>query len=138
MNQFLKEAITAAQHRYKVFADKKRTEADYQVGDWVYLKLQPYRQLSVAIRRYLKLSHKYYGPYQILENVGKVAYKLTLPTSTQVHPVFHISLLKKKIGSKYTASSALPKISTEGQFLVCPVKILERRIVKKGNAATVQ
>lgn len=76
MNQVLKEAIQVAQNRYKQYADQKRSDKQYMVGDYVFLKLQPYRQLSVAVRKYLKLSHKYFGPYQILEKVGPVAYRL--------------------------------------------------------------
>lgn len=107
------------------------------MGDWVFLKLQPYRQLSVAVRRYLKLSHKY-CPYQVIERVGEVAYKLALPQESKVHHVFHISLLKKKVGTKYVVTFALQKLGSEGQFLVYPVKILHRRMVKKNNSVVVQ
>lgn len=138
MNHLLKEAIQNAQSKYKQYADKKRQEATLAVGDWVFLKLQPYRQLSVAVRKYLKLSHKYFGPYQVLEKVGAVAYKLALPPGSKIHPVFHISLLKKKVGSRYTVTTTLPRLGSEGQFLVYPVKVLQRRMVKKNNSAVAQ
>jgi hypothetical protein len=68
------------------------------MGDWVYLKLQPYVQSSLVRRANHKLAFKFFGPYPIVSKVGMVAYKLRLPDSTTIHPVFHVSLLKKFIG----------------------------------------
>ena len=59
-------------------ADKHRTEREFAVGDKVFLKLQPYIQVSVARRPHQKLAFHYYGPYTILQRVGTVAYKLDL------------------------------------------------------------
>lgn len=65
--QLLKGHLTKAQSRMKYFADQHRSERSFQVGDWVYLKLQPYKQQSVALRSCLKLSAKFYGPFEVLE-----------------------------------------------------------------------
>lgn len=102
--QILKENLMKAQQRMKLFANNKRTERLLNIGDWVYLKLQPYRQQSVAVRSSLKLSAKYFGPFQIVARVGEVAYKLRLPDHSKVHPIFHISLSKETCGgcSNYT------------------------------------
>lgn len=62
----------------KAYADTNRTEREFVVGDWVYLKLQLYRQTTVALRKNLKLSAKFYGPYEVLEKLGHVAYRLAL------------------------------------------------------------
>lgn len=72
-------------------ADKGRIEREFSVGDSVYVKLQPYVQTSVATRANHKLSFKYFGPFPIVQRVGKVAYKLQLPDSAVIHPVFHVS-----------------------------------------------
>lgn len=75
----LKDNLQQAQNRMKQFVDKHRSDREFQVEDWVYLKPQPYRQISAAVRSNIKLSAKFYGPYHIIEKVGTVAYKLQLP-----------------------------------------------------------
>lgn len=86
-----------AQQRMKAQADKCITEREFQVGDAVFLKLQPYVQSMVASRSNQKLSFRFYGPYTILERIGKVTYRLDLPASAKIHPVVHVSQLKKQI-----------------------------------------
>ncbi|KAL0420989.1 UNVERIFIED_CONTAM: hypothetical protein Slati_3121800 [Sesamum latifolium] len=121
----------------KLYADKKRTEREFQVGDEVFLKVQPYRQTAVSLRKQLKLSAKYYGPYKVLERIRKVAYRLALPPSSKIHPVFHVSLLKKKIGFKYFPSVSLPDFEDE-VFKVYPAAILARRLVPRNNMGVPQ
>ena len=75
----------------KSYADQSRSEREFQVGESVLLKLQPYAQTSVVNRQYPKLSFKFFGPFKILQKVGVVAYKLQLPESSAVHPVLHVS-----------------------------------------------
>jgi hypothetical protein len=83
----------------KLYADKKRYERTFQIGTRVYLKLQPYRHISVQKRGSSNLSSKFYGAFEIIEKVGKIAYKLNLPKGSQVHLVFHVSHLKEKLGT---------------------------------------
>ncbi|GJW38191.1 ty3-gypsy retrotransposon protein [Tanacetum coccineum] len=135
--QLLKDNLLKAQNRMKVQADKHRSERVFQVGDWVFLKLQPYRQQSLHARAFHKLAAKYYGPYKIVARVGEVAYKLALPVSSKIHDVFHVSLLKKSHGN-HSVSSTLPEVSDTGHSIPLPHRILDKRMVKKNNVAVAE
>ncbi|CAL2278126.1 unnamed protein product [Prunus armeniaca] len=94
-------------------------------------------EVSLAAYSYHKLLPKFYGPYEILEKLGPVAYKLQLPTGCKIHPVFHVSCLKKHLGTHVTPSLTLPRITEDGIVQDEPLTILERKLVKRGNAARV-
>ncbi|KAL0313078.1 UNVERIFIED_CONTAM: Transposon Ty3-G Gag-Pol polyprotein [Sesamum radiatum] len=136
--ELLKLNLTESQNRMKNYADKHRTERSFELGDFVYLRLQPYRQSSLQLRRNLKLAPKYYGPFQVLEKIGEVAYRLKLPPSTNIHSVFHISLLKRKIGHKHTPTPHLPDFSDHGICRIQPIKILARHLISRRNTAVPQ
>ena len=91
------QQLLRAQQRMKHHADKNRCERTFEVGDSVYLKLQPYIQSSVAPRSNQKLAYSFFGPFKILAKVGTVAYKLALPPECKKHPVVHVSQLKKHV-----------------------------------------
>lgn len=138
--EILKHNLQKAQNRMKQLADKHRSERKFSVGDWVYLKLHPYRQISVVARPNQKLAVKYFGPYLIINKVGAVAYTLQLPPSSKIHPTFHVSLLKSHHGPQpisidtslptnyHTTSASTPKL---------PAIVIEIMIVKRNNAAQV-
>ncbi|KAA8530919.1 hypothetical protein F0562_005622 [Nyssa sinensis] len=71
--KLLKEHLVQSQQRMKQQADKHRSKRVFAVGDWVYLKLQPFKQVSLALRKNVKLAPKYFGPFQILQKLGPVA-----------------------------------------------------------------
>ena len=127
--------MNRAQTKMKSDADKNRTFREFMVGDTVFLKLQPYSQASVVNRPYPKLAMKFFGSYKILERVGTVAYKLELPSTSQIHPVFHVSQLKTHVPDHTPVYTTLPEPPLLNRMNVVPEEILDRRLVKKGNAS---
>ena len=71
------------------------------------MKLRPHRQQTVVRRINQKLAPRYFGPYPTLERVGAVSYRIKLPESARIHYVFHVSQLKKVVGS-YKVEPKLP------------------------------
>jgi hypothetical protein len=119
----------------KAQADKRRSDRQFRIGDYVYLKLQPYAQTSLAPRAHPKLSFRYFGPYKIIEKIGSVAYKLEPPPSSSVHPVFHVSLLKPAPSTKYTVSPDLPNVD---DTLQVPAAVLQRRLQPRQDGTVPQ
>ena len=123
----LKHNLNVAQERMKWFTDKKRVDRSFEVGDWVYLRLQPYKQSSVQSRQFGKLAPHFYGPFQFMQKVGKVSYKLDLPVESQIHLVFHVSNLKAKLGAYVISRPALPVMTVDQILSPEPVAVLDSR-----------
>lgn len=136
--QVIKDSHLKAQARIKQQADKNRKEREFMVGDKVYLKVQPYRHTSLSTHRSLKLHSKYYGPFRVLERIGQVAYKLLLPDRCLLHNVFHVSQLKKHLGSQAVPTPGLPLIDNKGTIKVAPAAILDRRLIPCNNETIAQ
>lgn len=123
--RFLLDNLELAKSRMKKFADRHRSEKVFSVGTWVLLHLQPCRQASVATWHPQKLSPRIYGPYQILEKVGSVAYRLRLPPAAKIHPVFHVSQLREYKGDTTKVDDAIP-VLWEEQVLETDKILFER------------
>jgi hypothetical protein len=123
-----------AQNRMKQQADQHRSERSFEVGDWVFLRLQPYKEMSLKqARKDNKLSPKYYGPYKVLQNIGTMEYKLELPTSSRVHPVFHVSCLNKVIGDNIPVQTIFVELDEEVKIILDPGAITDTRIRQLRN-----
>jgi hypothetical protein len=132
--QILKDNLTMAQNRMKQQADQHCSERSFEVGDWVFLRLQQYKQMSLKqAKKDNKLSPKYYGPYKVLQKIGTMAYKLELPASSRVHLVFHVSCLKKVIGDKIAVQTIFPELDEEGKIILEPEAITDTRIHQLRN-----
>ena len=94
---FIKKRLLAAQSRQKSYADTRRRDLAFAVGDYVYLKVSPMRGV-IRFGKTGKLAPRYVGPFPILERIGTLAYKVELPEwLSGVHNVFHISQLRKHV-----------------------------------------
>ena len=124
--QAIRKKLLKAQERMKRYADKKRKEVTFNCGEWVLVKLRPHRQTSAKGAQHTsdKLSKHFYGPFQILERISPVAYRLQLPEGIRIHPVFHVSSLKLFKGPPDMEAIELPDNFEGDQPLIFPIAIL--------------
>jgi hypothetical protein len=124
--RIIRENLRVAQTRQKSHADNRRRPLEFEEGDYVYLKVSPLR----GMRRFKvkgKLFPRFIGPFMIFRRVVEMAYQLELPNSlSDVHNVFHVSLLKKCLR---VPEEQLPmeELSVQGDltYMEYPIKILD-------------
>jgi hypothetical protein len=120
--------LKAAQNRQKTYADKRRRPLQFEVGDYVYLKVSPMK----GVHRFGvcgKLSPCYVGPYKILAQRGPVAYHIQLlDILSAVHNVFHVSQLKKclRVSNEAVEIEGLP-LQPDLSYVEHPIKILDEK-----------
>ena len=89
----IRKRMKTAQDRQKSYADKRRTDLEFEVGDRVFLKVSPLRNV-VCFGSAGKLAPRFVGPFPIIERIGTMAYRVELPERLAgVHNVFHVSQL---------------------------------------------
>jgi hypothetical protein len=94
--KLLKENLQTTQNRQKVSVDRHRIERSFEVGDLVFLRLQPYRQSSLKKSWAERLKPRFYGPYRIMRRVGEVAYELEILEGSKIHNVFYTYLASRR------------------------------------------
>nr|XP_016451558.1 PREDICTED: uncharacterized protein LOC107776208 [Nicotiana tabacum] len=127
--KIIKDRLKISSDRQKSYADLKRREIEHQVGDKVFLKVSPWKKI-MRFGQKGKLSPRFIGPYEILERIGLIAYKLALPPELgKIHNVFHIYMLRKY---RSDPSHGLPiesiEVNPDLTYEEEPIQILAREI----------
>ena len=124
----IRQRLLTAQSRQKSYVDVRRRPLEFEVGDHVFLKVMPKRGV-VTFGKRGKLSSRFIGPFEILERVGILAYRLAFsPSMSSVHEVFHVSMLQR-----YTPDPAQVvdwgdiKVNIDGTFEEGPIRIMDSR-----------
>jgi len=111
----------------KDYQDQSRRAQEFAVDDWVWLRLYHHSAAGITQSSPSKLAPHFYGPFQVTARVGAVAYRLRLPVSAKIHDVFHVSLLKKFVGTPPSEVVQLPPI-TRGHIVPVPEHIVRARL----------
>ena len=126
----VQQNIKEAQDLQKSYANKKRKDKYYHIGEHVYLKLKVKRS-SLSLGRCENLAPRFCRPFEILAKRGPLAYELALPPHIKVHNVFHASLLNKYVyDTKHVIDLSLLQVEHGGEFVPEPLHILDKREVQ--------
>ena len=122
----IRQRLLTAHSRQKSYEDVQRRPLEFEIGDHVFLKVMPKRGV-VRFGKRGKLSPRFIGPFEILEKVGTVAYRLALPPSMSgVHEVFHVSMLRKYTPDlTHVVDWGQIEVDTDGTFEEGPICILD-------------
>ncbi|KAJ9546856.1 hypothetical protein OSB04_019399 [Centaurea solstitialis] len=126
--ELIRERLKTAQSRQKSYADKRRSDLEFSVGDDVLLKVSPWKGV-VRFRKRGKLGHRFIGPFKVIARVGKVAYRLELPSElSQIHNTFHVSQLRKCLADEM-AHIPIDDIQVDERlnYVERPIGVLERK-----------
>ncbi|XP_057249311.1 uncharacterized protein LOC130590778 [Beta vulgaris subsp. vulgaris] len=126
--KLIQEHMKAAQDRQKSYADKKRQDLEFEIGEKALLKVSPTKGV-MRFGRKGKLSPRYIGPYEVLERIGEVAYRLALPTElANVHNIFHVSQLRRYVHDpNHILQPETVELDQNLTFENRPIKILDTK-----------
>jgi hypothetical protein len=134
----IRKNLKISQDRHKSYDDRKRTLSEFNIGDHFYLRVRP-RKSSLRMRASAKLEPQYCGPFEVLDRVGPVAYRLALPPIVKEHNVFHVSLLKKYVhDSNHIIDYFVIWVELEGEFPLEPQCILDQKETSLRNRTIAQ
>ena len=127
--QQVRQRLLTAQSRQKSYADRRRSELEFQVGDFVLLKVSPWKGV-IRFRKRGKLVPRYIGPFRVTAMVGRVAYRLELPDElSQINDTFHVSRLRKCIADDSTVVPLKDiQVDASLNYIERPITIIDRKV----------
>ncbi|KAL4311333.1 hypothetical protein GQ457_01G019650 [Hibiscus cannabinus] len=127
--KIIHDRLKQAFDRQKAYVDTKRRDIRYEVGDKVFLKVSPWKKVLRFGKKW-KLSPRYIGPFEVIEKVGSVAYRLTLPPEfDKIHNVFHVSMLRKyRSDPSHVLEPEDVELNLDLTYEEEPVMILDREV----------
>ena len=122
----IRQRLKEANDRQKSYADAKRTPREFLVGEKVLLRVKPQKS-TIKFGKNAKLAPRYVGPFEILEVVNPVAYRIALPPAlARMHDVFHVSYLKKYVTHHdHIIDWKLLQVREPGVVEIEPLRILK-------------
>ncbi|XP_070005309.1 uncharacterized protein [Nicotiana sylvestris] len=129
--KFIQERLRMEQSRQKSYAVRKVRDVACIVGEKVLLKFSP-MQGVMRFGKKEKLRPRYIRPFEVLQRVGEVAYKLVLPPIySTMYPIFHVSMLRKYVGDlSHVLDFSTVQLDSDLTYDVEPVDILDRQVRK--------
>ena len=132
--KMIRERLKVTTDRQKSYADMKRKDIRYEIGEKVVLKVSPWKKV-MRFGRNDKLSPRFIGPYEVIEKVGPVAYRLALPPDLEkIHDVFHVSMLRRyRLDPSHVVSSEIIELRPDLTYEEEPVEILAHEVKELRN-----
>ena len=132
--KMIRERLKVATDSQKSYTDMKRKDIRYEVGEKVFLKVSPWKKVMRFVKKG-KLSPRFIGPYEVIEKMGPVAYRLALPQDLEkIHNVFHVSMLRRyRSDPSHVVSSETIELRPDLTYEEEAVAILAREVKELRN-----
>ena len=127
--KLIRQRIQTSQSRQKSYSDNRKKDIEFEVGDRFFLKVLSRKGL-IRQEKWGKLGPRYVGPFEILQRIGQVAYRLKLPSNLgEIHDIFHVSRLKKYCPDpQHVLATEGIELQEDLSFKKEPVEILDRKL----------